>query len=155
MLLQVKMHPNATFFSVFNHLCTTLLSLLQRVSPSPASCHRLSGATPAPPCLMVWSLSILTWLVAQHARDSRRKRPQRLQDLFQKTTVIKIKKNRAAERTSLVVLLVSDLDFLLAGRKLIELRASGSFVGHLRAKMWLSRIIGRSVINSTGRNIQL
>lgn len=55
----------------------------------------------------------------------------------------------------MVVLLVSDLDFLLAGRKLIELRASGSFVGHLRAKMWLPRIIGRSVINSTGRNIQL
>lgn len=55
----------------------------------------------------------------------------------------------------MVVLLVSDLDFLLAGRKLIELRASGSFVGHLRAKMWLPRIIGRSVINSTGRNIRL
>lgn len=84
------------FFSVFNHLCTTLLSHLQRVSPSPASCHRLSGATPAPPCLMVWSLSILTWLVAQHARDSRRKRPQRLQDLFQKTTVIK--KNKKYSR---------------------------------------------------------
>ena len=36
------MHPNTASFSVFTHLCTTLLSGLQRVSPSRSSCHRPS-----------------------------------------------------------------------------------------------------------------